>query len=215
MNCLILLLAHQLVILIKLSAVDTPICSCTSIIQINLNIFRKYYENLHETMSSIISIEKDSLPSSGDRSLSFTSTTNEPQLKRLQPGQGFPIQTSAYVYGQDLPGASDVNIVINQFADNILIIVTDISKPGSIFYIKRDQSKSVQSAGSSKGSDYLYSVELLLGAETPELTTTARFLGQCLNKEKPILLTLGFKDPQKSLSPSKAKSLVTFIKQCF
>ena len=207
-------MAHQLAILIKLS-VDTPICSCTSIIQINLNIFRKYYENLHETMSSIISTEKDSLPSSGDRSLSFTPTTNEPQLKRLEPGQGFPIQTSTYVYGQDLPGASDVNIVINQFADNILIIVTDISKPGSIFYIKRDQSKSVQSAGSTKGSDYLYSVELLLGAETPELTTTARFLGQCLNKEKPILLTLGFKDPQKSLSPSKAKSLVTFIKQCF
>ena len=166
-------------------------------------------------MSSIISTEKDNIPSSGDRPSSFTSTTNEPQLKRLEPGQSFPIQTSTYVYEQNLPGASDVNIVINQFADNILIIVTDISKPGSIFNIKRDQSKSVQSAGSTKGSDYLYSVELLLGAETPELTTTARFLGQCLNKEKPILLTLGFKDPQKSLSPSKAKSLVTFIKQCF
>ena len=91
-------------------------------------------------------------------------------------------------------------------------MVTDINKPGSIFHLKRNTSQSFKSGSTSRGSDFLYSVDLLLGAETAELVTTARYLAQYLNQEKPILLTLGFKDPQISLAPAQARNIATFIK---
>jgi len=165
--------------------------------------------------SSVIdSDEKDIFPSAGDRPCLFKNLLLEPQLKLIEQGQRFPLQTSTHVYQQELDGkAADVDVVINRFADNILIIATDIAKPGSIFQIKRDQSKSIQNKSSTRGSDFLYSVELLLGAETPELVTIARYLGQSLNEEKPILLTLGFKNPKTSLAPAPAKKLVAFIKE--
>ena len=77
---------------------------------------------------------------------------------------------------------------------------------------RRDTSKNIKSASNSRGSDFLYSVDLLLGSETPELVTTARYLAQYLNEEKPILLTLGFKNPELSLAPAQARNIAVFIK---
>ena len=129
----------------------------------------------------------------------------------VQTGQIFPLKTSKHIYKQNVE-AADASIVINRFADNILIIITDICKPGTIFHLKRDTSKNVKSAGTSRGSDFLYSVDLLLGSETPELVTTARYMAQCLNEEKPILLTLGFKNPKISLAPAQTRNLAAFVK---
>lgn len=139
------------------------------------------------------------------------SVNNQPQLRLVQTGEKFPLKTSKHTLKQKVE-AADINIVVNQFADNILIVVTDINKPGSIFHLKRDTSQSFKSGSTSRGSDFLYSVDLLLGAETAELVTTARYLAQYLNQEKPILLTLGFKDPQISLAPAQARNIATFIK---
>ena len=161
------------------------------------------------TSNQIESVENASF-SSGDRVI-LPSFINEPQLRLVQTGQIFPLKTSKHIYKQKVE-ATDANIVINQFADNILIIVTDICKPGSIFHLKRDTSKNIKSASNSKGSDFLYSVDLLLGSETPELVTTARYLAQYLNEEKPILLTLGFKNPELSLAPAQARNIAVFIK---
>ena len=136
---------------------------------------------------------------------------SEPQLKLVPTAQKFPLKTSKHVYKQNVEGA-DVNIIINQFVDNILIIITDINKPGSIFHLKRDTSRNIKSASNSKGSDFLYSVDLLLGAETAELATTARYFAQYLNQQKQILLTLGFKNPELSLSPTQARNIASFIK---
>ena len=151
----------------------------------------------------------------GDRpQLSQNIPKSEIKLNLIQPGGNFPLRTSTHIYKQDQgTKAANVDIVINQFSDNILIIVTDISKPGSIFQITRDNSKRTEKLNCFGGSEFLYSVELVLGAESPELVTTARFLAQSLNQEKPILLTLGFKNPKISLAPPKVKSLVSFIKE--
>ena len=166
------------------------------------------------TSSAIDSNKLANLPSAGDRQyLSQNTNESELQLRLLQPGQRFPLRTSTHTYKQQVqPEAADIDVVINHFADSIVIIVTDISKPGSIFHITKDRPKT-QNVTSKGGSDFLYSVELLLGTESPELVTTARFLAQSLNEEKPILLTLGFKDPKVSLAPFQAKSLISFIKE--
>ena len=158
------------------------------------------------------SVEQDNSPSGGDHLRLNRTDKTVSELKLIKETQQFPLKTSTHVYKQQIEGADDIDIVINQFADNILIIVTDIAKPGSIFKVTRDTSKNIKSQGSTRGSDFLYSVELLLGAETPELITTARFLGQYVNAEKPILLTLGFKNPKTSLAPTYARNLVAFIK---
>ena len=174
-----------------------------------------YSTNTIDIMSSTVvnNEEKDFFPSAGDQPCLSKNSQKEPQLKLVEPNHPFPLHTSTHIYRQELEtNVADIDIVINRFADNILIIVTDIAKPGTIFQMKRDQSKSIQNRGSTRGSDNLYSVELLLGAETPELITTARYLAQSLNEEKPILLTLGLKNPKTSLAPAPAKKLVAFIK---
>ena len=148
---------------------------------------------------------------SGDCFDLSNSVNNQPQLRLLQTGEKFPLSTSTHTLKQKVE-AADINIIVNRFADNILIVVTDISKPGSIFHLKRDTSQNFKSGSNSKGSDFLYSVDLLLGAETAELVTTARYLAQYLNQEKPILLTLGFKNPELSLAPAQARNIGAFIK---
>ena len=163
--------------------------------------------------SLLESVERDNIPSAGDHLCLTSNNKTGSGLKLIEGTQKFPLKTSTHVYKQQIEEASDVDIVINQFADNILIIVTDITKPGSIFRVTRDTSNNIKSSGGTKGSDFLYSVELLLGAETPELITTARFLAQSVNAEKPILLTLGFKNPKASLAPAQARNLVAFIKK--
>ena len=168
-------------------------------------------------MSSLIDNNKSSLPSGGDRQQFLTDADEcEPKLRLLQPGDDFqfPLKTSTHVYKQQLQAeAADVDVIITHFADKLQIIVTDISKAGSIFHIARDKPKNPQNFNADHKSDYIYSVELLLGVESPELLTTARYLAQVLNQEKPILLTLGFKNPKISLSPSEAKRLASFIKE--
>ena len=169
-------------------------------------------------MSSLIdNNEKSGLASGRDRHQFLTDANGcQPKLRLLQPGEDFPfpLKTSTHVYKQHLQTeATDVDVIITHFADKIQIIVTDISKAGSIFHIARDKPKNSQNFNADHKSDYIYSVELLLGVESPELLTTARYLAQVLNQEKPILLTLGFKNPKISLSPSKAKRLASFIKE--
>ena len=170
-------------------------------------------------MSAPVSSANDTpieLPDSaaGDRLL----LQNVPELRLLHPTQPFPLKTTTHVYqppqleGQAV--AAKVDVVITHFADKTQIIVTDISKPGTIFHISRDNGKN-PTAHIGSGSDFIYSVDLLFGAETTELLTTARFLAQTLNQQKSILLTLGFKDPELSLSPVGARNLVTFIKNQF
>ena len=171
-------------------------------------------------MSSLIdNIEASSLPSGGDCQI-FTDTREcEPKLKLLKPGEdfSFPLKTSTHVYNQELQAeAADVDVIITHFEDKIQIIVTDISKPGSIFHIARDKPKNPQSFNANNKSDFIYSVDLLFGAESPELLTTARYLGQVLNQEKPILLTLGFKNPKNQLKnavvlESKKSVFIIFI----
>ena len=167
-------------------------------------------------MSSLIDNIETS--SAGDRQ-QFSNAAHEcePQLRLLKAGEDFPfpLKTSTHVYKQQLQTeAADVDVVITHFSDKIQIIVTDISKPGTIFNVARDKAKNPQNFNNHK-SDFIYSVELLLGVESAELLATARFLAQVLNQEKPITLTLGFKNPKMSLSPTEAKRLVSFIKEQF
>ena len=122
----------------------------------------------------------------------------------------FPVKTSTFSYDKS---GSPISVVITHFSDKDQIIITDTGKPGTIFQIRKDRPKS---AIVSSGSEFIFTVDLLLGAESDELIIFGRLLAASLKASRPLNLAIGLKDAKATLgSPNSIKSLVDSLTEWF
>ena len=116
----------------------------------------------------------------------------------------FPVKTSTHVLENFSENTPKIDLVISHYSDHLFVLITETSKPGSIFQVKRSLVE--------KKSDHLYDVNLLLGVESEELILTARILAQTLNVDKPLIVCLGLKEPENKLKPQFVRQLVDAVK---
>ncbi|TRY61910.1 hypothetical protein TCAL_08468 [Tigriopus californicus] len=85
------------------------------------------------------------------------------------------------------------DLVISRFSDRILVVLTTLNKPGTLFQVTQATPSGASTL--SPGASPIYDVQLLLGAETPRLTAVAQIIAAIFESQaKPVLVSLGFKD---------------------
>jgi len=124
----------------------------------------------------------------------------------------FPVKTHHFSLDSDVTGKRRTDVIITHFADRDQVVITDTGKAGTVFQVRKDRPRSSALATSGSGSDYIFSVDLLLGVESEELVLFGRLLATSLKAARPLTLALGFKDIEASLGdPQSLKPLLDAV----
>ncbi|XP_068630677.1 proteasome assembly chaperone 3-like [Battus philenor] len=78
-------------------------------------------------------------------------------------------------------------IVMAEYADKILLIVSQYQKMGSMLMIQKDQVHS------PLGSDDIYTTKVIFGATGLEQQVAARYLAEAINITKPLCIFINLK----------------------
>lgn len=80
------------------------------------------------------------------------------------------------------------DVVLADFEDNNLVIITEFSKIGEVYLVKKDTFYSLE------GQEDLYSVQGLLGSEDERSLGAVRFLAERLKIPKNTVFSVTLKD---------------------
>lgn len=111
----------------------------------------------------------------------------------------FPVKTSTF--SQEIAGTA-TDLVISRYSDRLLVVVTQIGKPGTFLEVTK----------SKVNSRLLYNTNLLFGKSSEEYEVVARAVAEQISSELPLVLALGFK---VQLTPEVTKDIVRFVKSNF
>jgi hypothetical protein len=138
---------------------------------------------------------------------SLLEDSQPPQLQRTNQIKEQVQGPNTRLYGRLVQGLQ-TDLVITNFTNKTLLVLTQLRKLGTVLEISRD---SVRNAAEGSSGRTVYTITTLLGSEDEEILLFARILAERLNLAKPVLLTLAV----KQLDNNKIRELVNFVAEKF
>ncbi|KAF7992156.1 hypothetical protein HCN44_001481 [Aphidius gifuensis] len=92
------------------------------------------------------------------------------------------------------------DIVTNIYKDRVFLIITQYKKFGCMINVSRESSLK-------QFNSHTYSTEVVFGKDTEEINAVARYIGEAIDIDRPLLLSLAL----KSYEPKTIKKIIQVI----